>query len=90
MFSTTYKSITKIKELMQDKAKKLKAKVENIIKNSEYRGVKVLGVTCSRSDLEGIVFMLETFLRQGNINGFMPPRGNVQEVIEKAGIDLKS
>lgn len=73
---------------MKSKAKNLKAKVQKTIDNSEYRGVKVLGVTCSRADLEMIVFMLDIFLRQGNINGFMAPCGNVKEVIEKAGIKL--
>ena len=75
---------------MKDKAKKLKEKVQKTIDNSEYRGVKVHGVTCSRSDLEMIVFMLDVFLRQGNINGLMAPCGNVKDVIEKAGISLKN
>ncbi len=75
---------------MTKKINALRAKVQKLIENSEYRGVKVHGVTCSRSDLEMIVFMLDIFLRQGNLNGFMAPCGNVKEVIEKAGIELKN
>ncbi|HEY4755808.1 MAG TPA: hypothetical protein VIH28_07135 [Ignavibacteriaceae bacterium] len=73
---------------MKNKATALKAKVQNIIDNSEYRGVKVLGITCSRADLEMIVHYLDRFLRNGNINGLMFPCGNVKEVIEKSGIKL--
>jgi hypothetical protein len=73
---------------MTTKINALKKKVQNLINNSEHRGVKVLGVTCSRADLEMIVDYLDRFLRNGNINGFMYPCGNVKEVIEKAGIEL--
>ncbi len=81
-----------VKQLKQYTMKKiinLKAKVEGIINTSEYRGVKVLGVTCSRSDLEMIIFYLDTYLRQGNINGLMEPRGEVKEVLQKAEINLE-
>jgi len=73
---------------MINKAKTLKAKVQNIINNSEYRDVKVLGVTCSRADLESIEFLLNIFLQQGNIRGYVA-YGNAKEVIEKSGIELK-
>ena len=74
---------------MTTKINALRNKVQNLIDRSEYRGVKVLGVTCSRADLEIIVLYLDTFLRGGNINGLMTPCGNVKQVIEKAEIVLK-
>ena len=72
---------------MANKAEALKVKVQKTIDNSEYRSVKMLGISCSRSDLEMIVFILDIFLKQGNINGFAV-YGNSREVIEKAGINL--
>lgn len=73
---------------MTNKINALRKKVQTLIETSEYRGVKVHGITCSRADLEMIVFYVDIFSRQGNINGFMTPCGNVKEVIEKAGITL--
>lgn len=71
------------------KVKTLLDKVTKTIQNSEHRGVKVHGITCSRADLEVIQMYCEMLLKNGNINCFMAPRGNVKEVIEKAGIVLK-
>ena len=68
---------------------KLIAKAQALINNSEYRSVKLLGVTCSRSDLEMVVFYGETYRRNGgNINGLMKPRGAVGDVFEKTKIVL--
>lgn len=73
---------------MKNKINALRKKVQNKIETSEYRGVKVNGVTCSRADLEMIVFTLDIFLKQGNINGYVIYGSNVKEVIAKAGIVL--
>lgn len=73
---------------MNKKLIALKQKAENLIRNSEYRGVKLHGVTCSRADLELVVFFIDTFLRQGNLNGWMSPCGNVKDVFDKVGIEF--
>ena len=74
---------------MKKKLEILKQKTEKLIQNSEYRGVKLHGVTCSRADLEGVVFYIDTYLRQGDLNGLMPPRGEIKEVFDKAGIQFE-
>lgn len=68
---------------------KLVAKAQALINTSEYRSVKLLGVSCSRSDLEMVVHYGETYQRNGgNINGLMNPCGNVKDVFDKAKIVL--
>lgn len=65
---------------------KLIAKIEGLINTTEYRSVKLHGVSCSRADLEIIKDYTEKYLQQGNINGFMQPCGNVKEVFDKLNI----
>lgn len=74
---------------MEKALKALKQKTEKLILNSEYRSVKLHGVSCSRADLEIIVMYADTLLKQGNINGLMEPCGNVKEVFVKANIKVK-
>ena len=71
---------------MTKKIYTLRQKVQNLIANSEYRSVKLHGVSCSRADLEMIEMYSDTLLRQGNLNGFMEPCGNVKEVFAKIGL----
>lgn len=71
---------------MTKKVYTLRQKAQNLIMNSEYRGVKLHGITCSRADLEMVVMYYDTLLKQGNINGFMEPCGNVKDVFEKIGL----
>ena len=73
---------------MNKKIIALKQKTQKLILNSEYRGVKLHGVTCSRADLEQVVFLADILLRQGNLNGFMAPCGSPKEVFAKAGIEI--
>ncbi len=71
---------------MTKKVYTLRQKAQNLIMNSEYRSVKLHGVSCSRADLETIVFYADTLLKNGNINGLMEPCGNVKDVFEKIGL----
>jgi len=71
---------------MTKKIYTLRQKAQNLIMNSEYRSVKLHGVSCSRSDLEVIVMYSDTLLRNGNINGLMEPCGNVKDVFAKVGL----
>ncbi len=88
-FCLTYKNVTKTKQPMETKINALKKKVQNLINTSEYRGVKVLGVKCSRADLEQIVFISDILLQQGNLRGYVV-YGETKQVFEKAGIELKN
>ena len=65
---------------------KLKAKVQGLINTTEYRSVKLHGVSCSRADLETIKMYSERYMQQGNFNGFMKPCGNVLDVFNKLNI----
>lgn len=71
---------------MTKKIYTLRQKVQTLIANSEYRSVKLHGISCSRADLEMIELYADTLLRQGNINGLMHPSGNVKGVFEKIGL----
>jgi len=71
---------------MTKKIYTLRQKAQNLIMNSEYRSVKLHGVSCSRSDLEMVVFYSDTLLKNGNLNGLMEPRGNIKDVFEKVGL----
>ena len=64
------------------------AKTQKLIKNSEYCSVKLHGVSCSRADLENIVFYAEKYQRNGNIYGLMNPCGATKEVFDKLKINL--
>lgn len=64
----------------------LRAKVKKLIENSEYRSVKLHGVSCTRSDLETIEFYAEKLERDGNYNGLMNPVGAPKEVFDKLNI----
>lgn len=65
---------------------KLRAKVQGLINTTEYRSVKLHGVSCSRADLETIDMYAEKYQQQGNFNGFMEPCGNVKAVFDKINI----
>ncbi len=71
---------------MTEKIYTLRQKAQNLIMNSEYRSVKLHGVSCTRSDLETIVMYSDTLLKHGNLNGFMEPRGNIKDVFAKVGL----
>lgn len=71
---------------MTKKIYTLRQKVQTLIANSEYRSVKLHGVSCSRADLETIELYCDTLLRNGNINGLMEPMGNVKDVFNKVGL----
>lgn len=71
-----------------EKIKTLRKKVQTLIKNNEYRSVKLHGATCSRSDLETIELYAEKIERDGNYNGLMKPCGATREVFEKLGIEI--
>ena len=71
---------------MEKQLIKLKAKIQGITANMEYRSRKIHGIVCSRADFDTIEMYIDTYLRQGNINGFMQPNGNVKEVFDKANI----
>jgi hypothetical protein len=64
----------------------LRQKAYNLTMNSEYKSVKLHGISCSRSDLEMVVFYSDTLLKQGNLNGLMEPSGNIKEVFAKVGL----
>jgi len=71
---------------MTKKIYALRQKAYNLTMNSEYRSVKLHGVSCSRSDLETIIMYADTLLKNGNINGLMEPCGNVKDVFAKVGL----
>lgn len=71
---------------MTKKLSTLRQKIQALIANSEYRSVKLHGVSCSRADLEDTEMYIDTLLRQGNVNGLMEPCGNVKAVFEKIGL----
>jgi len=64
----------------------LRQKAQNLIMNSEYKSVKLHGISCSRSDLEMVVMYSDNLLRNGNLNGLMEPCGNVKDVFTKVGL----
>ncbi len=68
------------------KVETLIAKVENLIRNSEYRSVKLHGVSCSRADLEMIQMYAENYQKNGSFSGLMAPMGNVKAVFDKLEI----
>jgi len=71
---------------MTKKIYTLYQKVQSLIASSEYRSVKLHGVSCSRADLEMVEMYCDTLLKNGNLNGLMNPSGNVKDVFEKAGL----
>lgn len=71
---------------MTKKIYTLRQKAQMLIESSEYKSVKLHKVSCSRSDLELIVFYSDVLLKQGNVNGLMEPSGNVKDVFEKIGL----
>lgn len=66
---------------------RLIAKVDGLINTTEYRSVKLLGISCTRADLKTIKMYAEKYQQQGNFNGFMEPCGSVKEVFDK--LDIK-
>ena len=64
----------------------LRQKAYNLTMNSEYKSVKLHGISCTRSDLETIVMYSDMLLKHGNINGFMEPCGNAKDVFAKVGL----
>jgi hypothetical protein len=63
----------------------LLSKVTNLIKNSEYRGVKLHGVTCSRADLEMIQFYCELLLNGQDLSNYIVC-SQAKVVFDKLGI----
>ena len=68
------------------KVNALLSKVTNLIKNSEYRGVKLHGVTCSRADLEMIQFYCEALLRGESLGRYIIC-SEAKNVFDKVGIN---
>ena len=65
------------------KVQQLKNKLAKAIADSEYRSVKIMGVLCSRADMEIAVDYCDRYLANGNLDGVMPPSGNVKALFEK-------
>ena len=64
--------------------KEVNKKIDNWNERSQFNmaGVKNL----SRSDMDTIILYAETYLRNGNINSLMNPRGEIELVLSKYGI----
>ena len=64
--------------------------VNKKIETNEYNTVTLKGVrNLSRADLESIKLYAEASLR-GTMSRFMEPRGEILEVLEKFGVEVKS
>ena len=68
------------------KVEKLLSKVKNLIQNSEYRSVKLCGVSCSRADLEMIQMYCEMLLNGENLNNYIV-QPQAKEVFNKVGVE---
>ena len=66
----------------------LLSKVKTLIMNSEYKSVKLHGISCSRADLEMIQFYCEALLRSENLSRYIVC-STAQEVFDKLGINYK-
>ncbi len=75
---------------MNRKLLALRAKVNKLIDSSEYKSVKLYGISCSRSDLEMVIFFADILLRQGNINGYCIYNNDIKKIFAEAGITIES
>lgn len=71
------------------KVQTLLAKVKSLILNSEYRSVKLHGVSCTRSDLEMIQMYCEYLLNGESLTRYTVFE-TAKQVFDKVGIDYKS
>lgn len=70
---------------------KLKNEVEKKLRLTEGRTSTIKGVkNLSVSDLETILMYIETIQNTGGINGLMSPRGNIEEVFNKYGVEFEN
>lgn len=59
--------------------------------NNECRTVTLMGhKNISMSDLDTIELYIETYLREGSVNGLMEQYGPVGEILKEAGIVFNS
>ena len=70
------------------KVNELLTKVNNLIRNNEYRSVKLHGVSCSRADLEMIQFYCEALLRGESLIGYIIC-SEAKKVFDKVGINYQ-
>lgn len=67
------------------KLEQLEKTVKTKIATTEYRGVKIKGVTLSRADLEEVLLYIDNIKKYNDVTAYgqyMQPMGNVKQVLD--------